>query len=52
MKAKRYRQGGVDSELLKGKSCIKRNGQYANCLRANPALCATDNTIREYEEDK
>ena len=44
--------GGVDSELPKGKSCVKRNRQYANCLRANSALYATDNTIREYEEDK
>ena len=47
-----YIYRGVDSELPKGKSCIKRNGQYANCLRANSALCATDNAIREYEEDK
>ena len=44
--------GGADGELLKSKSCIKRNGQYANCVRANSALSATDNTVREYEEDK
>ena len=42
----------MDSELPKGKSCVKRNRQYANCLRANSALCATDNAIREYEEDE
>lgn len=42
-------RGGADSELPKGKCQSECNGQLANCLRANSALCPTDNTIIEYE---
>jgi len=38
-----------DSELLEGERLPERNGQLANCLRANAALCPTDNTIIEYD---